>query len=101
MAEIINKDSNFTMTQKIMRRALEYAYYTNDIQEEIECYDLLGKLSHQNSKLTAATFFINKATLSQTEPKDSNKFPLKKFPRHFQENRSSQHKGFLGIQTCL
>ena len=62
-----------------MRRALEYAYYTDDIQEEVECYDLLGKLYHQNSKLTAATFFINKAAKCQTEPKDSNQLTLKKF----------------------
>ena len=54
-----------------MRRALEYSFYNCDAEEEIECYDLLAKFFHQNQKLAAATYYINKASKSELEPKNS------------------------------
>jgi len=47
MADLLYKDRKYEMSEIMIRRALEYSFYNDSPEEEIECYEILGKLNYE------------------------------------------------------
>ena len=85
MADILNKGRKFNIAQKTARRALEYAWFNNDINEELECYELLGKLKYETANVDEANYYHEKAMKHKIEPTNAQVRKIaKKNIEHFQ-----------------
>lgn len=65
IGELLKNRSNFSGAEKLLRKALEYAWFTGDVQKELELYDRLGIVHYVSGDVEKADYYHRRFSESQ------------------------------------